>query len=401
MSDFVQNGVIATLHKLTQRPVEALEAELVAFSERHPMVLVLPSLFSELEGQALPRIVQALKEVPYLSEIVVGLDRADAEQFQYARQFFAALPQRIRILWHDGPRLRELDALLKSHGLSPQQPGKGRNAWFCLGYVVASGRADAVALHDCDILTYSREMAARLFYPVANPNFEFSFCKGYYARISEGRLSGRVTRLFFSPLIKSLKKLLGPLDYLEYLDSFRYPLSGEFSMRTDEISSLRIPSDWGLEVGLLSEVYRNLSKRQICQVDIADQYDHKHQPLASEGGGLARMSTEIAKSIYRKLGTEGITLSNEFFRTIKATYLRIALDMLQQYNYDAQLNGLHLDLHAEEQAIETFTQSIIVAGEQFLTNPMEVPFIPNWNRVFSAIPEFPQMLLEAVEGDNS
>ena len=38
------------------------------------MTLVLPSLFSELQGDALPAIVEQLAAVPYLSEIVIGLE---------------------------------------------------------------------------------------------------------------------------------------------------------------------------------------------------------------------------------------------------------------------------------------------------------------------------------------
>jgi glucosyl-3-phosphoglycerate synthase len=283
------------------------------------------------------------------------------------------------------------------------EPGKGRNAWFCFGYVLASGRAQAVALHDCDITTYRRELPARLFYPVVNPAFDYKYCKGYYARIAEDRLSGRVTRLFMTPLLRALRKIFGALDYVEFLDSFRYPLAGEFSMRQDVLRSIRIPADWGLEVGLLSEVYRNLSPRLICQADIADHYDHKHQGVSEDrpDQGLARMSTEIAKSIYRKLATEGITLTAERFRTIKATYYRIALDMLQQHFDNATFNGLRLDRHAEERVIEMFAQNLIVAGENFLASPMERPFIANWNRVFSAIEDFADQLQEAVQADNA
>ncbi len=88
MSDFHQNGVITDFHNLTRRPVEALEQELSQFANRRPMGLILPSLFSELEGPALSAIVDELVKVPYLNEIVIGLDRADREQFLYAREFF-------------------------------------------------------------------------------------------------------------------------------------------------------------------------------------------------------------------------------------------------------------------------------------------------------------------------
>jgi glucosyl-3-phosphoglycerate synthase len=402
MSDFSQSGTITTLHNLTDRPLEELENELVGFSKKNPMTLILPSLFSELEGPALDGIVEKLAGAPYLNEIVIGLDRADKAQFEYAQKFFDRLPQQKKILWNDGPVLRALDKKLAAEGLSPTEEGKGRNVWFCMGYILAANNSKVVALHDCDILTYERDLPARLFYPLANPLFEFLFAKGYYSRIHGNRLSGRAVRLLVAPLISSLKKLLGPEPYLEFLDSFRYTLSGEFGMRTEIIPAMRIPGDWSLEIGMLSEVYRNTTTRHVCQVDIADNYDHKHQVMGENdySGGLARMSHEIAKAMFRKLATEGVTLSSAFFRTLKATYYRMALDMIERYEADALLNGLTFDRHAEEQAVELFVQAVTKAGEVYLGHPEEVPFMANWNRVFSAIPEFAEEMLEAVEVDN-
>ncbi|APX92427.1 glycosyl transferase [Halomonas sp. 1513] len=402
MSDFYQNGIITNFHNLTQRPVEALEADLVRFSMRRPMGLILPSLYSELEGPALSHIVDELAKVPYLSEIVIGLDRADREQFLHAREFFSRLPQHHRILWNDGPRLKALDEELAAENISPQEPGKGRNVWFCAGYIQASRRAEAVALHDCDIVTYDRSLLARLIYPVAHPQFNYEFCKGYYSRIADGKLNGRVARLMVTPLIRALKKIYGPLPYLDYLDSYRYPLSGEFSMRADVLDGIRIPSDWGLEIGVLSEVHRNYSTKRLCQVDIADIYDHKHQPVSQDdpSGGLNRMSLDIAKALYRKLATLGVQINAESFRTIKATYYRIALDLIEAYDNDAMMNGLKLDRHSEEQAVELFASNIMEAGAAFLDNPRDKPFIPSWNRVQAAIPDLLERMHAAVELDN-
>ncbi|POP53417.1 glycosyl transferase [Zhongshania marina] len=402
MGDFYQNGIITTLHNLVDRPVEDLEAELLKFSERRPMALVLPSLFSELEGDALPAIIDEIAKVKYIDEIVIGLDQANEEQYRHALKFFSRLPQRHQVLWNDGPRLRAIDQRLNSRGLSPVEPGKGRNVWFCLGYIQASGRAEAIALHDCDILTYDRRLLAQLFYPVANPGFNYEFCKGYYARVADGKINGRVSRLLVTPLIRSLKKIFGSLDYLDYLDSYRYPLSGEFSMRKDVLNDLRIPSDWGLEIGVLSEMYRNYSTNRLCQVDIADVYDHKHQDLSAQddGGGLSKMSIDISKAIFRKLATNGVVFNSETFRSIKATYYRVALDFVDSYRNDAVMNGLDLDLHREEQAVELFAQNIVKAGSMFLENPMETPFIPSWNRVCSAEPTLLDDMLAAVVADN-
>ena len=402
MSDFHQNGIITDFHNLTHRPVEALEADLVQFSRRRPMSLILPSLYSELEGPALAQIVEEIAQVPYLAEVVIGLDQADREQFQHAREFFSRLPQRHRILWNDGPRLKALDNELEAQGLSPLQPGKGRNVWFCAGFVQASGRSAVVGLHDCDILTYDRSLLARLFYPVAHPHFNYEFCKGYYPRIAEGKLNGRVSRLMVTPLLRALKQIHGPLPYLNYLDSYRYVLSGEFSMRTEVLDGIRIPADWGLEIGVLSEVHRNYSTKRLCQVDLADAYDHKHQPVSEENAaaGLNRMSLDIAKALYRKLATQGVTFSAEGFRTLKATYYRLALDLIEAYDHDAVMNGLSLDRHAEERAVELFAANLLEAGNAFLDNPGERPFIPSWNRVRAAIPDLATRMYAAVEADN-
>ncbi len=402
MADFYQNGIITTLHNLVDRPLDELEKELISFSRIRPMSLVLPSLYSELSGPALDNIINDVAKVPYLNEIVIGLDRADEKEYGHAREFFSRLPQHHRILWNDGPRLRKIDELLQNEGLAPKEMGKGRNVWYCYGYVLASGRAESVALHDCDIVTYDRSMLARLIYPVANPAFNYEFAKGYYARVATQKLNGRVSRLLVTPLIRALKKVYGSLDYLEYLDSFRYPLSGEFSMRTDVLNDIRIPSDWGLEIGVLSEMKRNYSTNRICQVDIADVYDHKHQPLSEEDAsrGLSKMSTDICKAIFRKLATQGEIFTTETFRSIKATYFRIALDFVETYYNDARMNGLTLDRHAEEKAVELFAENIMGAGEHFLANPMETPFIPSWNRVISAVPDILDRIYEAVEEDN-
>jgi len=401
MGDFHQSGVITTLHNLGNRPVEALEAELVEFAKTRPMALILPCLYSELEGPAMDNIVAELAKVPYLSQIVIGLDRADESQYKKALEFFKVLPQEHVVLWNDGPRLKALDSELSKLGLEPKQMGKGRNVWYCMGYLLNQGKAEAIALHDCDIVTYSRDMLAKLIYPVANPAFNYEFCKGYYARVANGTINGRVCRLLVTPLLRALKKIIGAHDYLEYMDSYRYPLAGEFSMRADVLQDIRIPSDWGLEIGVLSETYRNYSNNHLCQVDIADIYDHKHQDVSydDETGGLSRMSIDISKAIFRKLATTGVVLSLETFRTLKATYYRLALDMVDSYHSDAMINGLNLDIHNEEKAVELFAENIMKAGHHFLENPQETPFIPSWTRVKSALPELGNNFVAAVEQD--
>ena len=399
MADFHQNGSVATLHNLTRVPVDEIENQLRAFSKTRKITLILPSLFSELEGPALSGILDELAGADYVNHIIIGLDRANAEEFAYAKEYFSRLPQQHDILWNDGPDLKAIHNQLAEAGLAPQEPGKGRNVWYCIGYALASRNSDVVALHDCDIVTYSREMLARLLYPVSNPAFPYQFCKGYYPRIAGGTLNGRVCRLLVTPLLMAIQKTCGHQDYIEYLQGFRYPLAGEFAMRTNILPDIRIPSDWGLEIGVLSEVWRNLSARSVCQVDISDAYDHKHQDLSKDdiSKGLARMSVDIAKALFRKLATDGAVFNQETFRTIKATYYRTALDLIEMYHNDAILNGLSTDRHREEEAVELFAANIVEAGNTFLEYPMETPFIPNWSRIQSADPDLMRKMRDAVK----
>ena len=408
MGSFYQNGIVANLHDFSygtssEANYKKLENDLMKFSKNNPMELILPCLFSEISGKALPKIVNEINKTKFLNHIVIGLDRANKNQYTEACNFFENLKIPNSILWNDGPRLMELDKELKEKGLSPKEFGKGRNVWFCIGMTLARGKAESIALHDCDILTYEKSLLAKLFYPVANPVFNFQFCKGYYPRVADGKMNGRVSRLLVFPLLLAMEKTIGRSEYLDFMKSFRYPLAGEFSFRRNLLPRLRIPSDWGLEIGVLSEMQRNHASNRICQVDLAQKYDHKHQDLSEndDNSGLSRMSIDITKALIRKLATQGNIFTLETFRSIKATYYRAALDMIDIYRSDAQMNDLNFDSHIEEKTVELFALNIMKAGESFFENPMETPFIPTWNRVLSAIPDFLDRLKLSVELDNA
>jgi len=401
MSDFHQNGVVTVLHRLGPPNVQQLEAELERHAQTNPIALVLPSLYAELQRPALKQIVETLKEVRYLNEIVISLDRASALEFRLAKEYFAVLPQRVRLIWNDGARIQDLLKLLVSHEIDIGLQGKGRGCWTAFGYVLARRQSNVLALHDCDILSYTREYLARLCYPIANPNLGYEFCKGYYSRVTD-RLHGRVTRLFMTPLIRSLQHLVGPHSLLTFLDSFRYPLAGEFAMVRDLAWINRIPGDWGLEVGVLAEVYRNCALRRICQADIADSYEHKHQALSADNpdAGLLKMCMDITKSLFRILASEGVVLSEGLLKTLRATYLQAAQEAISRYEHDAAINSLKFDQHEERTAVEAFLKGLKLATEGFLEDPLGVPMISNWSRVAAAVPDIFSRLFEAVEEDH-
>lgn len=402
MADFYQTGVVATFHRLGRFNLEKLEAELSWYARERPIALVLPSLYSELEGEALKGIVRELKQVKYLSEIVVALGPASEDEFKRARDFFSVLPQKTQIIWNTGPRITDVFRSIEAAELPTGETGKGKSVWMAYGYVLSQQDFHVIAIHDCDIVTYSRDLLARLCYPVTNPSLDYDFCKGFYTRVTD-RLHGRATRLLVTPLIRSLEKIIGYHPLLLFFDSFRYSLAGEFAMDVDLARVNRIPGDWGLEVGMLAEVYRNTSLRRVCQVDIAENYEHKHQILSPEDAnrGLHKMAVDICKSIFRTLASEGIVFSEGFFKTLVATYVRTAQDMLKRYDDDASINGLFFDRHEESLAVETFTTGIRQASEKIMEDPLGVPLIASWDRVTSAIPDILGRIRLAVKEDNA
>ncbi len=338
--------------------------------------------------------------VRYIAQIVVGIDGATPADWHRAQRIFAPLPQKPILLWNDGPGLKRLMQRLKKSDLDPGPTGKGRNLWLCFGLVLASARARMVVAHDCDILTYNREMLARLCYPVAHANLGFDFCKGYSARFTD-RLHGRVMRLLFTPLIRSLQGIIGHHPFLTYLDTFRYPLSGEISLSQDVIRRTRMPSDWGVEVGMLAEVYRVSPTKSICQVDMIDCYDHRHQDLSPRDAarGLNKMAMDIVKCVFRSLAGLGVKLDRGTFDTLLSTYTLTAEDTMRFYAADAEINGLKYDRHEEKVSVDMFVRSIRSAANDFLRDPLGDPLIPNWDRVDAALPDFFQDLLAVVQTD--
>jgi glucosyl-3-phosphoglycerate synthase len=332
---------------------------------------------------------------------VLTLGPANADQFAKAKEKLSVLPQKVRVVWNDGPRLSALYRMLEENDLRVGQDGKGRSCWMAYGYILGSQEVDIIALHDCDIVTYDRGLLARLVYPIANPAIDFEFCKGFYARVTD-RMHGRVTRLLVTPLVRSLISILGNVPFLTYLDSFRYPLAGEFAMKIDLARANRIPGDWGLEVGVLAEIFRNCAIKRICQVAICENYEHKHQSLSPDDPekGLLKMTVDITKNLFRTLAAEGVVLDTGTFNSLLARYVRTAEDTLRRYHADALINGLTFDRHSEELAVAAFSKGIDLARRAFLEDPLGVPLIPNWNRVVAALPDFLTHLNEAVEQDN-
>ncbi|MEM9266106.1 MAG: glucosyl-3-phosphoglycerate synthase [Cyanobacteria bacterium P01_F01_bin.13] len=365
-----------------------------------PTAVLIPSLYEELERPALTNIRDHLKDCAFVNTVIVSLYADTAEQYAKAVEFFKPLPQKTHIIWENGPRVIELLKDLQAQGLDIlAHRGKGRAVWLGLG--LATLHAGAIALHDADIITYDRSYPLKLLFPLLEPEFGIAFTKAYYARISREprKINGRVTRLFVAPLLNSLMDVWGHTDYLCYLAAYRYPLSGEFALTKDLALTTRIPANWGLEVGLLAEVYRNVALKRIAQVDLGT-FDHKHQSVGdSTSQGLQKMCRDILQSLLRTLSeTEQVVIGKDQLRSLRIKFRREAQDLARQYFVDARFNGLQYDRHKEENTLERFEEVIVKAGEQYLEDPTGTE-IPDWTRALAVMPDLRQRLGQAVSQD--
>ena len=401
MADFCQDGPITTIHDLdTVKPGE-LETRLESAAAQYQIGLVLPVTASDMRAEPFANIIAELTNAKFINTAVVVLNRTDGpDDYADCAKILEPMGKKAHLLWTDGPRGRALNEELISYGFHVDTPGKGLAVWTAFGYLLADRDLKAFVLHDCDIVEYSREMLVRLCLPMADPSLDFDFCKAYYARCTD-RMHGRVVRLLIIPLLKALIAIIGSDAFLVFLQSFRYPLAGEFAVTSTLARSNRIPSDWGLEVGTLAEVFRNTSPKRCCQIDIGQIYEHKHQALSLEDPkkGLMKMTSDILTSIYRTLASRGIVLEPGHFISLRAAYLRNAQDAIRQYHADSVLNSLKYDRHTEEQTIEGFAQLVIEAGSIYQSDPAGAAAMPTWTRVVTALPDFPQRLREVAKQD--
>ena len=393
MPDFYINRV-PTFTLLREDATESMEKKILRISKTMPIGVIIPALYSDLASDAMRNIIQELRKAEFVKRVYISLDKADKNEFKKGLEIVKPLEDRVVLLWNNNPSVEnvvdEIESLLP---LGP--PGKGRAVWTALGYVLAKDEVSVVAFHDADIVTYDKNLLIRLVYPVVALRYQFS--KGFYVRYAN-KLYGRVVRLFYFPFVRSLREVIGLSEFLEYMADFRYPLSGEFATFIDIAREIRFPSDWGIEVGILSEIYHLVTIPRICQVELTKRYDHKHQKLGkSPKTGLLRMVTDIARTFFTQLSSQGYVIDEEMFHTLKLTYLTEAREVVGVYEALARMHNLDFDLHEELTAVESFAGALDNAFEELHKYPFGSPLIPNWKRVEVAIDDVLFRLQEALE----
>jgi len=397
----IKQEEITTLHELCIDKRKLMRS-VTTVAEERPVSVILPMLYKEIKSDALKNIITGLNKCKYLNKVVIPLAAKNQREFEHVKIFFKKLQIPNIIMWCNGPKVEKLLNELRNDGIDLlKYHGKGRDVWLAMG--IASIDSYGIALHDADIVHYNEMIPTKLLYPILEPELDFKFNKGYYARVDlENQIIyGRVFRLFLHPLLRAFVDNIGyETDFIRFLRSFRYPISGEFALTSDLARDIDLPGDWGLEIGIMSEIYKNVALKRICQTDLGF-YDHKHQKIgSSDEKGLTKMTGDLLKTLLRVLIEEDhIEISKETLISIRVLYVQHARELIRKYHADAHFNNLKYDRHLEETIVDKFNQQIMKSGISYLSKPVGTR-IPDWLRTISARRKIREQLLDVVLADN-
>lgn len=390
--DFDQ-GKVTKIHDFCM-DFDSMSNRLTNLGEKYPSGLIIPIIHSDLKSPVLKKMINELNECKYLKKVFVALSAKDQKDYEESLRICSNFKIPCDIIWCNKPEVATVLEELKKKGLDVTGlSGKGKDVWIAMG--IASLELYAFALHDADIAYYSKMLPTKLLFPVIEPKLDFFFAKGFYARVNveKKQMYGRICRLFINPLLEALQdKQAKSSMFLEYLQTFSYALSGEIAIYTDMASHLRIPSDWGFEIGLLAEIYRNASYRRICEVDLGF-YEHKHKDVLTNG--LLTTAEDSFITLLRTLTeTEGVEVTEPFLQSLQIIYRRTAQDKIQQYYADAVCNNFDFDRHQEETWVESLASIITSAGTKYFANPSKTQ-LPSWLRTMAAMHNIREKLREA------
>jgi glucosyl-3-phosphoglycerate synthase len=203
--------------------------------------------------------------------------------------------------------------------------GKGEALWKSL--LVTKG--DIIVWIDTDIVN----IHPRFVYGIIGPlliNPQIQLVKGFYRRpLRVGQKmqaggGGRVTELTARPLLNL---------FYPALSGVLQPLSGEYAGRREALERATFYSGYGVETGLLIDIYEKFGLQSIAQVDLLERIHHNQHLEA-----LSKMSFAIIQTVMHKLEKRfgGAVLEdvNRSMKMIRHDYKGYFLDVEQIPEYE-------------------------------------------------------------------
>ena len=187
--------------------------------------------------------------------------------------------------------------------------GKGENLWKSL-YLL---EGDIILWLDADIKNLHPKFAYGILGPLLEHD-EICYVKGFYERpfhVGTRRRrtgGGRVTEILVRPLLS---------NFYPELSGFLQPLSGEYAGRREILEKLPFRVGYGVEFGLLIDIYEQCGLFSLAQVDL-DKRIHRNRSLDE----LGRMSFAILHTVFMRLQQQGLVSINkkieDYFNLVRA-----------------------------------------------------------------------------------
>lgn len=330
------------------------------------IVVVIPCQVYHLESHLIFQLLNKLKLIAYITEIVVvvnGIPKPLPELVQSLKM----IDSRITVLFESGKNSAELSQCLN---IQPQAlVGKGFALWLGFTYVLQKySKPVFIATIDADMQNFTSDFLLKLFYPLVQ--FGAQINKGYYVRYSCDKLDARLTRLLVFPLLHAMRKqesATSASKVIDFLIEFRYPLSGDVAITSSLLSKLSLRAAWSYDLSLLVQVQQQAVDLPIFQTEITDNYQHIHREMASEANhGLI----EVAQDIINYL----LEFAPFNIQILASDYLRVAFALIDKYAKLADFNGLNFNVLEEQKLARQF---VLLLGQ----NQSSPTILPTWEQV--------------------
>ncbi len=250
-------------------------------------------------GISISVVIPALNEAKTIGSIVSGIHQKMVEEVAIVDEIVVmdgfSNDSTVSEACRAGASVHNLD----SAGPKVNCAGKGAALWK--SQFITTG--DILIFIDSDILDFNERFICGLLGPLLLYD-EFEFVKSFYKRpllLGSGvyeNQGGRVTEILVRPLLSA---------FVPQLAFFHQPLSGEYAITRSLMETLPVFSGYGVEIGLLLDIYFSRGLDGVAQVDMGQRW-HRNRTVAE----LSKMSFSLLKVISERLQKYGLASWESF-----------------------------------------------------------------------------------------
>lgn len=361
MADFLQTKKLYTLSDIcfSEEKID-LNSYFAA-----TIVVIIPCQVYHLENKSIFNILNKLKFIKYVTEIVVVINGNPSPDMDLVMSLKTIDPKITILLESNKNTIIIKDELRFQNTILA---GKGFAIWLGYMYILQKYTSKSfIVTIDSDIQSFTSSFLLKLLYPLVQFNAEIN--KGYYVRYSKAKFDGRLTRFLVFPLLQAMNKQINNNELIDFLLEFRYPLSGEVAISSNLLSRFCLRHSWSYDISLLVQVHKYIDNTPIFQTELTNNYQHQHRDLTTNSNhGLM----EIAKDIIDFL----LGFCNFDIKAIATDYLYFARELIDKYDKLATFNGIGSNVEEEKILINEVLMLIT-------DNQNESIVLPNWAQVNS------------------